>query len=333
MRWLIGAVITAVALWSGYWAIASGAKSRIVASWIEDRRADGWVAEYATLETRGYPNRIDTVITDLELADPTTGVAVILPRFDIFTLSYKPNHMIAQWPETFVLASPLERLDIASSAMRASLIVAPDTRLALRRSTITIEEAHISSSEGWNIALDRGVFATREAVGIEHAHDVGLRIEGYTPAAATRTLLDPANLLPEKMERVEIDTTLGFDAPWDLDAIERGRPALTSVNIKLARAVWGGMDFHATGRLQVDTAGLPEGEIAIRAANWRAMLRLARAAGWVTADMEDVLARGLEVLARASGDPETLDAPLRFQRGRMSFGPIPLGPAPQLLLR
>jgi hypothetical protein len=38
----------------------------------------------------------------------------------------------------------------------------------------------------------------------------------------------------------------------------------------------------------------------------------------------------LAELAKTSPDPGTVELPLAFQSGRMSFGPLPLGPAPQL---
>jgi hypothetical protein len=36
------------------------------------------------------------------------------------------------------------------------------------------------------------------------------------------------------------------------------------------------------------------------------------------------------LLAAQTGDPEDLDLPLVFANGRMSLGPLPLGPAPRM---
>jgi hypothetical protein len=52
--------------------------------------------------------------------------------------------------------------------------------------------------------------------------------------------------------------------------------------------------------------------------------------GWVTQDQAGVLARGFASLAQAGGDPDVLTLPLRARDGRLSLGPVPLGPAPRL---
>ncbi len=78
---------------------------------------------------------------------------------------------------------------------------------------------------------------------------------------------------------------------------------------------------------------MPEGRIALRATNWREMLRIARTAGVLPEAIAGTVERGLGLLAGLSGNPETLDAPLTFAGGRVAFGPIPLGAAPRLRLR
>ena len=40
-----------------------------------------------------------------------------------------------------------------------------------------------------------------------------------------------------------------------------------------------------------------------------------------------------ELMAALEGPPNTLDAPLTFENGFISFGPIPLGPAPRIVIR
>jgi hypothetical protein len=68
--------------------------------WLDARAAEGWIAEYESDAHRGFPNRFDTTITGLDLADPETGVAWSAPFFQILSLSYQPNHVIAVFPPT-----------------------------------------------------------------------------------------------------------------------------------------------------------------------------------------------------------------------------------------
>ncbi|MFP4043945.1 MAG: DUF2125 domain-containing protein [Rhodosalinus sp.] len=75
------------------------------------------------------------------------------------------------------------------------------------------------------------------------------------------------------------------------------------------------------------------GAVAIRAENWRAILDLARETGALPERLADNLEAGLSLVAQLSGSPETLDIPLDFADGHMRLGPIPLGPAPRLVIR
>ena len=73
--------------------------------------------------------------------------------------------------------------------------------------------------------------------------------------------------------------------------------------------------------------GVPEGRIDVSIEGFeRARPMLLALMG----DRAGGLAFGvLSTMARAEGDPDTLTAPLTFANGSMSFGPIPLGPAPR----
>jgi hypothetical protein len=63
------------------------------------------------------------------------------------------------------------------------------------------------------------------------------------------------------------------------------------------------------------------------------MLSLAEAAGALPGGIASQIERGLSALAGLSGNPNAIDVELTFKDGRMSFGILPLGPAPRLILR
>lgn len=333
MRFVLGLVAILGLGWSGWWAFASMTTGRTIEGWLEERRAAGWVAEAADVRVSGFPGRLDTRMTQVQLADPATGVAAFLPWLEISSPAWAPTRLVMVWPPEQVLAVPEERLDIAAGDMRASLEVAPDGRFTLRRSSATVEGLAIRGESGWSAMLDRGIFATRASEGRTHHHDIIARMEGYTSPREIRRLLDPAGLLPEAIERMEIDVTLGFDRPLDLSVIEVARPDLTAVELRDLHAVWGEMRLRAAGALQVALDGTPEGRITVQATNWREMVGVAVQAGWLPVDLAPSVERGLAFLSRATGDPNRLDAPLVFSGGRVSLGILPLGPAPRLLLR
>lgn len=335
MRILLTAIVVAMLGWSGFWLLASNGVKSGVSGWFDARRADGWVAEYDDLSVRGYPNRIDTSLTGLILADPETGLAWEAPFFQLLALGYKPNHVIAVWPPEQVLSTPLEKLRITSDDMRASLVLDPDTDLSLRRSTLSAENMTIDagSEQGRTGIAALTLAAERVAIEAAPAYRLGLRADGFAPSLPWRALLDPGGSLPDRFEALSADLTVTFDRPWDRFAIEDARPQPRRIDIRLAEARWGQLELQLAGQLEVDAEGLPEGAVMVKARNWREILQLGVQAGALPAGLAATLEDGLSLLAGLSGNPKTLDVPLEFRRGRVYLGPVPVGPAPVLRLR
>src|SRR5690606_528484 len=87
MRKLLWIVLALAALYSGYWLVGSTLVERGLKGWLEQRRAEGWTAGYASLDVQGFPSRFDTVIEGLDLYDPGTGLGWRAPFFHILALS------------------------------------------------------------------------------------------------------------------------------------------------------------------------------------------------------------------------------------------------------
>lgn len=333
MRTALVVVLAGFALWAGYWAVGSVALERGLTGWLEEREAEGWVAEVAEIRVEGFPTRFDTTLSNLELADPDTGVAWQAPVFRIEAASARPTRITAIWPPEQTVASPFERITVTAGEMQAEIGFEPDTALALETSDMVLRDLALVSTAGWTAGLAEGTLTTAQAEGVENGHVIAFEARSVRPADPVLVSLDPAGVLPETVETLRIAATLGFDAPWDRFAIERARPQVTSIDLDELRATWGQLDLRAAGELTVDGDGVPEGRITVKATNWREMLDLARNAGFLPEGLATTVERGLEILAGLSGPPDTLDAPLSFQNGLVTFGPIPLGPAPRLVIR
>ena len=333
MRKLLVVVLVGALAWGGYWFIGQRAVESGLASWIEQRRDEGWAADYLALNTRGFPSRFDTTITDLQLADPETGLAWTAPYFQILALSYRPNQIIAVWPDEQIIATPLQRTTVTSDRMRASVNLHPGPSLALDRSVFELGNVRLVSTDGWSTGIDKGSLATRPTVGKSNSHDIAFDATGVRPSRDLLNLLNLIGTLPDVFERLHIETTVAFDAPWDRHAIEERRPKITKFSLNKLDAKWGQMDLQAAGELDVDATGIPTGRITLRAENWRDMLQIAVTSGMIPKNLEPTIARAMQLLAEMSGNPKTLDAPLSFQNGLMSFGPIPIGFAPRLVIR
>ena len=143
-------VVTALALvFAGYWFAGARAMSGAVAAWFEQRTAEGWVAEYAALETSGFPARFETRLTDVMLADPETGVAWSAPFFAIRARSARPTRFEALWPREQTIASPAERIRIAADRFDGVVALVPDTALALRSAELDLGTVSLDSTAGW----------------------------------------------------------------------------------------------------------------------------------------------------------------------------------------
>ena len=335
MKWMARALVLIALIWGGFWLAGSyGAKTGFTA-WFEDRRADGWVAEYDDLSVSGFPNRIDTTFTNITLADPETGVAWEAPFFQLFALTYKPHHLIAVWPNEQTLAVPTEKLSLKSEDMRASLVLEPGTDLALDRINIDIDKLAVTSSLDWTLTaagIDLALLRQPSPDATPNAaYRLALRATDLAPPAA---FLIPSEIdLPRTFEVFQADLEATFDRPWDLSAIEDSRPQPTKLDLKRADIVWGDIKFNAAGQVSVDSLGYPTGDITIRLVNWKDMIAVARESDRISPAVIDAAEQALTFVAGLSGNRNQLDIPLTFKGGTTRFGPIPLGPAPRLILR
>ena len=334
MRFILGIVTIGAALWSGYWFVGQNGVQAGFESWFEARRSEGWAAEYSALQTQGFANRFDASFTNLVLADPDTGLAWETPLLQLLALSYKPNHVIAVLANQQLIATPQEKYRISSDDMRASIVTGTDIRLPLDRATLTASNLLVTpqgtgeSTKATSIRL-----AAERMVTGQPTYRFGLAADGLSPALNWRVQLDPAGRLPDTFDALTADFKVTFDKAWDRSAIEDARPQPRRINIRLAEARWGRLELLVAGDIDVDAAGLPEGEIVIKARNWREILKMAVSSGTLTEGFANTLESGLSLISQMAGNPETLDIPLTFSSGRVRLGPVPLGPAPVLRLR
>ncbi len=334
MRLMFILLLLGAVLWSGYWFIGSRGLKHAFESWFGERREDGWVAEYSDLALRGFPNRFDVTLSDLTLADPGTGLAWEMPFFQILALSYKPHHVIAVWPPEQLVATPLGKHRLTSEDLRASLILQTDTKMGLERSTLTAQELVITPVDLPEPMRIKALTMAVERVQTSTAtYRLGLSSEGVQPSMPWIRMIDPGGALPETLVGLSADLTVTFDKPWDRLAIEEARPQPREIDLRLAQARWGQLELKLAGKLAINAQGQPDGQITIKAQNWRDILHLAVASGVLPKALASTVEDTLGLLSGLSGSAKTLDIPLDFRGGRMLLGPVPIGPAPVIILR
>lgn len=334
MRIVVGIIIAALLGWCAWWFLGAKAQDSAWESWFDERRQAGWVAETSDISVTGFPNRFDTTIKDIQLADPQSGWAWSAPFFQVLMLSYKPNHIIAAWPETQKISGPKGTTLINSKNMRGSVVFVPNTDLTLDRTRIELNGLGLLGND-WSASLDDVAFATRRMSPEEapdFAHQIGLDAKDIRLSEPLKRGLDPTGVLPASIEQAHIDIVAAFDAPWDRHSLEERKPKLTALSVKDVSATWGNMDLIANGKVDVDAQGYPVGDINLKAKNWQAMVDLAVGSGLIGRDLGSTVKDGLGLIAMLSGNRETLDVPLTFAGGEIRLGPIPIGRAPKLII-
>ncbi len=330
---LFAIVLTAAAGWAGWWFLGAAAKEEAFAGWLADRRAEGWLAEAASIETRGFPSRFDTRLERLALADPEVGWAWETPFLDVLMLSYRPNAAVAALPSGQTVAVPGERATLDGDRMRASLRFFPGPSLALARLSAEAEGLRLTAEAGWIAAaetLAAHLQASDPATAPANAYDLYIEADAVRLPEPLRESVDPAGALPAVFDRFLVDARAALEAPLDRRAVEDRPPGARLISLKALEARWGRLALRASGTLRADAQGYAEGEIALRAENWREMIRAAEAAGAIPAELASALEFGLGLLAGLGGNGDVIAAPLTFRDGRALIGPVAIGRAPRI---
>ena len=338
MRILLAICLALAAAWAGYWFIGSAAVKSGITAWFDARQSEGWLAEYSDLSVQGFPSRFDTTLSDVKLTEPASGLGWEAAFFQLLTLSYTPNHVIAVWPHEQRIIMPDGAYTLVSRDMRASMVVEASTAVAPKRVTMTAEGLAWTPEAGGDAAAVEALRLAAERLGDatgtgDARYHLGLAAEGVAPAASTLALVDTGGTLPRVIDTINADLTVDFSAPWDRFAIEDARPQPTRIEVKHVAASWGVMTLEASGTLDVDPQGLPGGTLTVKARNWRDMLAVAQRAGALTPNAANVAENAFGLAASGAADGKTLEVPLRFEDGRIWLGLLPIAASPILRLQ
>ena len=106
-------------------------------------RDSGLEVEYSDLRVRGYPNRFDTSIDEIEIVDPSSGNGWKSPFFQLLMLSYKTGHLIAVWPDMQEIMLDGVGYRVASEELKASIRVS-DSRTRLEQLIVAANQLSVS---------------------------------------------------------------------------------------------------------------------------------------------------------------------------------------------
>ncbi len=304
-----------------------------IANWFALQEARGWQADYADLGLGGFPARHVTTIDAPALADPATGTAWQAQRLEIDSRAIWPGHVTLRFADAPQRLSYFDQtLMLMTQDMAADLRLHPGLALELEHLSLTSGPWSMEE-EGEPLARADTLVLSKAQQQTPEVYDITLRAQAFAPGERLRRVAEMTQTLPETFDTLELEATITWDKPWDRGAIETARPQPRHVKLRLADAKWGALRLLAAGEFTVDQAGIPDGTITIKAENWREMLAIAREAGVLPEQAYGPAERTLRMLEGLGGNPNALDLRLNLRGGAVALGPIPLGPAPRLVLR
>ncbi len=323
LRALLVLIVGAFLAWGGYWFVGSRALERAVGDWITETPA----ARADALSVRGFPNRFDVTLTNPVYE--TAALRWSAPFAQVFSLSYKPNHLLAVFPHDQTLRINGMDYAVQSGDMRASVVTRARADLSLDRANMVIDELRARGLDAGEALQAQTVrLASRAVEGDPLAHEIGAEILGLRLPAELRALLDPAHALPAEVERLHLDATVQFDRPLDRSNGADARPQ--QIDLRALAVDWGEIGLRGVGEVTIDRAGLLSGEVEATVTNWMQLLDGLRGAGLWDPGMDSLITGLLGGLAREDGDETTLTLPISVQSGQVYLGMFPLGYLPAL---
>jgi len=328
MRKLIVLVVVSALLYGGYWFVGKSQIQARLTEALADVDAGTFDLTYDTLNTRGFPSRFDTTITDLRFEDATTNTIWSAPFFQLFALSYRPNEVIAVFPNEQVLTLNGEDYTLFTNDMRASGKVRPSAALAFQTATIEMDNPRIRTSGGAELAMARVLAAMQLTPQTTQTYDAFIEARAIVLPQDIRRMIDPQNLQPPLIQNLTFDSDLELSAPIELNGT--ATPRIDRLNIAQFELNWGDMSLAAIGDVTVATSGILNGSVTFTARNWQQGIDLGIANGMIDADRRFLITGIASNLDETPDFPDTLTLTVQIVDGMMSLGGLALGPAPIL---
>lgn len=325
MKRLIAITVILAGLWSAFWYYNSGQKTQAIETWFEEKRSEGWTAEYSDMSIAGFPNRADVTFEDLRIANPEGTIEWSAPFFQLFALIYNLDHLIAIWPNNQSLQTPYGPIALQHENLRASIVLSKDEVSALERFTMTGEALNLNIRDNqWT--FDSVLLAAERQAGATSDYKVALDFEN----GRLKSKESATSYLPSQMDFADADMRVSFEHPWNASSFLFDRPKPSAIEIVSAEAKWGALNITGSGAVTLDENGVPEGAFDFAMTNWRELIGSIANSGAITHSQAQGMRMMVGMLAGASGDPNVFEGTLAFENGNMRIGQMPLGPAPRI---
>ncbi len=324
MRWLVRLVFIGLIGWSGYWFIGAKGQEKVFAQWLETNRANGWIADSATMNVTGFPNRFDTIIEQLELQGPNGDWGWQADGFQVYALSYQPNHIILAWPGKQVISNRYGSLTLEGTEFRGSIIVAPNTDLTLERLQIEATDLSAISSLGWSSYATSTNMALFQDTEIPTRYRLGLDFTDVTFPGEFMAALVQLGQNSDVISKIQASAYISFADEINRNTINAGLPDWDMLELERLEINWGRANLTMTGQLTPAANGYIDGTIDFTVENWRMLFEALRQ----TATLRPSELALIEGALMGISQGNRLEFTLRFDNGKAYIGPFVVGGAP-----
>jgi len=330
MRKLIWIISTIFVLWSGYWVIGAYKTEKTLLETLEKYKTLGWTIQFTKLKVRGFPNRFDITIENLNIISPEGNIGWFAPYFQILSLSYKPNHLIAIWPKEHELKIANNLVSFRNKKMQSSLIFKDLMFSEIDQIVLTAEDLQLLSSEKIVFNTNALNVALREDQLFDGAYEIGISAKNFFLPSFTSMNSDPLGTTPLTLG---LSVKVHLNRKSNFSANKHQNLRLNEININQADLTSNLLAVKLKGNIDLNQTGTPSGHIDIQIENLRELILLASNIKLLASyDLEEII-KGLDFISKLSGEPKSLEFNIKIKEGKMFIGPIPVGQIPNIILQ
>ena len=221
MRPILALTLILAVLYGGYWFVGAGTVESRARAELAALDARGWEVQYDTLDTRGFPSRFDTTVTDLSLSSPDGLFSYAAPFVQAFALSYRPNRLIVVFPPEQDMVLSGRPMTLGAVDMRMSASVRASTDLPFEAATLTVESPTLTGDGQPDTSAENILVAARHVEETEATYDLYAKADDLTLPPEVLSGLGAADTLPPRIDSVTLALRAALDAPLDRLAAQR----------------------------------------------------------------------------------------------------------------
>ncbi len=342
IRWSLTLPFLLVALgalaYSVWWFSVADRVEAAILKWKEDQAANGITVSWDTLDTGGYPYRIQVDVEGgrIDAAETSRAWAWEADQLSAQTLAYRLNHVIVDIPGQQRLHYSEQRdetdqrfvLNLTSDVFWASYVDegAEEQRLSAdiqNLSAVRARETEDGPVLAGGAAAGRLQMHGRPSQGVEGmAFDIALRGQDISWAELGETTWAGSEITHlEAQTRVR---DLPPDFPNALDTILPDAAALgTTLAISEFALEWGPIEMTGEGEVKLDSLGRPEGRFRTSVGNLDGLIDALVTAGIVSQQSARLAFAGMVALSGLQGEEAgRVRLPVAMKDGVLFLGPI-----------